>query len=469
MSEIPETDVRRTGPIVTGIVAALLGMATLGAAWLGIERLRAHPEDGWEAFILSLLPGVPALIFAGMSAVMAADVRKQRAIAERRAASPDEPWLWSETWRHGQIRSMSEGISGLVLAILGVVLFTAGTWPLAILMRQGAVPPPAWILGAVFTAAGLVLMGLAVHFFLAARKYPRAAFEMSVLPGTLGGPLKGTIQLPPEVPGGTEVTVTLTCTGTGRGRSSSNRPIHYQDEVRVPALAGSVPIDLTIPFDVPQSEPPGSKALSWCEWDLGVSASVPGVDYSAIFTVPVFATPASNPSLLKGTVDVVHVTERPTGAKTIVEAGRERTVFALARVKGLGCGAVAFLLSLPVAWGIVRYADSDRGPAFQAAGLAVLAGAGIASLVWLLTPTRLEIHGGAIRQDYGLWRTRAFPLADVAEITYDAAQATQVSAVMKDGRRRWLVIDMSGPAEAKWLAAELTRAVERHRGSPARG
>jgi hypothetical protein len=343
--------------------------------------------------------------------------------------------------------------------------------------QRAAVPPQAWVFGVIFGAVGLALIGLSVQSFLTARKYPRSVFEMSVLPGTLGGPLEGVVPLPAEVPADSEVRVALTCTRESRRAStrSATMAIDYWDEVWVPASAGSVPIRLTIPFDVPPSEPPGSRALDYTRWYLSVSASVPGVDYDATFTVPVFATPASDASIRKGTVDSVQLGKRPPNAKcAVVELNRERTVFALARVKGLGFGVTSFLVSLPLAWWIARYSGLEPGRASDYAAIAVSAGAAILAVMCglaLLTPTRLEIDAAAIRQHYGTWRlrrARALPAAEVTEIKYNV-DGTQISAVMKDGRSRWLVLDTSGPAEAKWLAAEITRAVERHSGSPIPG
>ena len=60
--------------------------------------------------------------------------------------------------------------------------------------------------------------------------------------------------------------------------------------------ASSMPVAFRMPFNLPESDLPDmpTKGTMRVSWLLSISASLPGVDYSAVFNVPVFATEASD-------------------------------------------------------------------------------------------------------------------------------------------------------------------------------
>jgi hypothetical protein len=207
-----------------------------------------------------------------------------------------------------------------------------------------------------------------------------------------------------------------------------------------------------------------------------VSAHVPGIDYRAEFHVPVFATPASDPSIRKGAVDPSHPTERPADAKSAIVAwGGERTVFALGRAKGLGCGVIAFVLLPLLGWAFGHYGDYLREDAVGFVKIGLVAGTVILAfgcVAVLVTATRLEIDADAIRVQHGTWLLRwrrTIPVADVTKIEVDSSNVQLVNALTKDGKSYWISGTLSGPQEAKWFATEVARALERHRGPTGRG
>jgi hypothetical protein len=343
---------------------------------------------------------------------------------------------------------------------------------------QGALaqPQPAIFL-LIFGVVGLGLIAAAVYVVLLARKYPPALFEMSAVPGALGGHLLGWIHVSPKVPPGTAAKVDLSCRrgSTGTSRSSQSVTL-WRDEATVPTSADNLlPVSFTIPFDLPPSELPeraGTPGGSLISWTLSVTASVPGVDYCEVFDVPVFATPASNRSIVAGIVDLSVPAGCPTNAKaSLVESGPEQTVFSLQPAKGLGCGLSAFLVLPLAAWPIARYAGLDVPSALVAFGIALAVGVGTLALFAAgvaLTATRIEIDSEAIRVPHGRWPiqwVRTIPLADVTEVRYASGESQRVDVLTRHGSSCWISGNMSGPEEAKWLAAEVTRAVERHRGS----
>lgn len=214
----------------------------------------------------------------------------------------------------------------------------------------------------------------------------------------------------------------------------------------------------------------GTYNASPISWTLSVTVRVPGVDYVETFCVPVFATKASGRSIVAGAADASLSTERPSHAKArLVESSADRTVFALPPAKGLGCGISAFVILPLLAWSVARYSGADIATAWAACAVALVVGAGVLALFGVgvaLSATSIEIDREAIRVPYGRWPVRwirTIPLADVAEIRCALDENQRVEVVTRHGARYWISSDMSGPEEAKWLAVEVTRAVERYR------
>jgi hypothetical protein len=152
----------------------------------------------------------------------------------------------------------------------------------------------------IFGLVGVGLIALTVYMALDARKFSPAVFEMSGVPGVLGGWLRGTIQMPPQVPEGTEARVHLVCHRKATGSSRLDYDVWEAESGA--RTSSSVPVAFRIPFNLPESDLPDmpSKGTMRVSWLLSISASLPGVDYSAVFDVPVFPTEASDKTFVTG-------------------------------------------------------------------------------------------------------------------------------------------------------------------------
>jgi hypothetical protein len=120
------------------------------------------------------------------------------------------------------------------------------------------------------------------------------------VPGVLGGWLRGNIAMPEEVPGGCEARVRLLCWRNSTGSSRFSDDAWSEDAA---AMTGaSVPVAFRIPFNLPESDLPGMPARGGMRvtWLLSIATSLPGVDYSAVFEVPVFATETSDKAFVTG-------------------------------------------------------------------------------------------------------------------------------------------------------------------------
>ena len=89
---------------------------------------------------------------------------------------------------------------------------------------------------------------------MACRKFSPAVFEMSGVPGVLGGWLRGTIQMPPQVPEGTEARVRLVC--HRRSTGSSRLDYDVWEEESSASTSSSMPVAIRIPFNLPESDLP---------------------------------------------------------------------------------------------------------------------------------------------------------------------------------------------------------------------
>lgn len=454
-------------PFVFGALAIVLGLATVAAA-----RLASRGEASW---VLPAVPALPAAAFAALALVAGSRVRRRRALAARQSIHPEQPWLWSDAWRDGRFEPATGGVTVLLVFVGLCAAAVAAGW---LSHLQGGWTAAGLVTTILFTAIGLLLAGVAMHSALQSRKYPGAVFQMETVPGVLGGPLAGWVQLPQQVPAGVEVRVSVFCDRSvwTAGRSGERRRGNvreYEDQATL-SLDESrrLPVRFTIPFDLPPSDLPDGGVGHPAQWHVSVSAEVPGVDFHVLFyNVPVFATRASDASIRRAAETVSGRAARPSDAKSVlVEAGPDRTVFALAPVKGTRAAPVVFALLPALTWLVSSAAGAEPAFGLRAAAIAAAAGAALLALVWVLgaaSPTAIEIDADAVRVAHGAWPlrwTRTIPVADVAEITFQADSESQVlRAVTTQGRRSWLAIDLSGVEEAKWLAAEVSRALARYR------
>ena len=233
--------------------------------------------------------------------------RKQRAEAALAAAHPESPWMWKADWAAGRIVSSSKAT---MLAALAMAFF----W--------NAISSPLWfvlpgeiidkgnrmaLLGLFFPAVGLTFVGWATLCILRWRKFGQSVLRMASVPGVIGGRLAGVIQTSAKVRPEDGFHLLLRCvrrvtTGGGEHRSTSDT-ILWEDERIVTrelledqAELSAIPVEFPIPYDCRPSDErnPDDQTL----WRLTTMAAVPGMDYAATFTVPVFKTADSDPKFV---------------------------------------------------------------------------------------------------------------------------------------------------------------------------
>jgi hypothetical protein len=288
--------------VLFGILTVLCAAATYAVAAAAIAK------GDRTALAISLVPGGITVAFAFTSILMDVQRRKEKAIADRRSLNPDEPWLWTDAWRDGRIRSTSSwGTAAIVIVFAAIWNAAVAGGGLAVYWSGGDLwsRPAGVVFLVIFALVGVALIACAVYLVLSAMKYPPTVFEMSAVPGVLGGHLGGSIDIPAPVPAGAEARVKLECVRTVHSRSAGPETgTLWQSELTATIPGGGrLPVAFTIPFNLPPSELPelrGRPSASPFSWSLSVRVSLPGVDYIETFEVPVFATRASDRSIVAG-------------------------------------------------------------------------------------------------------------------------------------------------------------------------
>jgi len=290
---------------ILGILAVFTGVLTWMFASAGLTRYRTVPGADWTEFVPGIAMGLVAVLLAGMGLFAARIKRNEADLAARMAQSPGRPWLFVKEWEQGRIQNAPAKQGAVVLGVFAAVwnVVVVGVALLVLGREDLRSSTGDLVFLAIFGFAGLGLIALTVYMALAARKFSPAVFEMSGVPGVLGGWLRGTIRVPPEVPEGTEARVRLVCHRTSTGSSRFSYDV-WEEEASV-MTASSVPVAFRIPFNLPESDLPempaeGTMRVSWL---LSIKASLPGVDYDAVFIVPVFPTEASDKTFVTGSDD----------------------------------------------------------------------------------------------------------------------------------------------------------------------
>lgn len=244
-----------------------------------------------------------ALVFGGAGlGMMASGVNAWRKRNFAAQAPPDEPWKERKEWAEGLITSTSR-VEAWGLTIMAVI-WNGVAWTMVALagrelLRQGGLA----YLFLLFPVVGLVLAGVAVRFHLVARRYGGAVFQMSPVPGVLGGRLAGLIRLPEAARPPDGFVVTVKCQRTTRSGKHTHTAVVWQEERRLDPdalplvdVGQVIPVLFALPYTLPASE-------AWDQggsitWKLEVKGRQPGVDVAVSFVIPVFLTRDSAPDFV---------------------------------------------------------------------------------------------------------------------------------------------------------------------------
>ena len=278
--------------------------AGLWAATLAAQQFIDDPGDLETLFLQIIL----ALCFGGVGFGLIVFGRyASRKAAEKEALQrqhPNEPWMWRPDWAQRRVAGGNKQMMAFSWAF--AIFWNLISAPLLLVIPKEVIEKgnkPA-LLGLLFPAVGVGLLIWAVRSTLRWRKFGASAFQMSAVPGVIGGRLRGTIetslQTVPESGFGLKLScvrlITTERRSGGSSRSTKEAILWQEEQTINPAALGrgyrgvSVPVEFVIPYEcepVDDSDP-----HSLVIWRLESDAAVPGVDFRCVFEVPVFRTAA---------------------------------------------------------------------------------------------------------------------------------------------------------------------------------
>jgi hypothetical protein len=392
------------------------------------------------------------------------------------------PWMCRQDWASGRIVSSSKP------AMIGAWIFS-GLWNLISLpfavallddwMRSG---DGHLLIGFIFPAVGLALLVWAGRLTTRWRRFGDSVFEMTSVPGVVGGALEGTIRLSQPLRAVDGFQVTLTCmnrvtTGAGKNRSTVERVLWTEDQ-RVDAGTGDkVPVAFYVPPDCRESNSDDTDNV--VIWRLKATAKEAGVGYASKFEVPMFKvaqTPqqvaAAKTILSRERAEVEHYQPSANSRIRLQSAAGSGQEFYFPAMRNAGAGLglmVFFAFWSAVFWLLVHGKAPLLFPIFWgfsdllifAAVLHFLTGTTrvVANATGLTITKRMLCFGRT-------WTVSAGVVADIKAVigmTSGQSAYQNITVVCRDGRKITAGSAIRNSQEAQWLAAQMLKCVRGQR------
>ncbi|MCO6432321.1 MAG: hypothetical protein J5J00_15815 [Deltaproteobacteria bacterium] len=252
----------------------------------------------------AIVAGFVALII--LSQLLRRWLRKRHLIREgqltvhgAKPGSVEERVSANRRWASGEIRSTGRGFMLALWLLAAVWNLTFGVSFIKAISNPDAASGQRVVLG-VFAAAGLIPIILAVRANMRRFRFGDSFCLISGRAGVLGEKMNGTIRTSAQVDAIGDFIMTLQCVenyevGSGKNRRTETR-VHWQGKCAVPHSGQSSRAGIPFSFDLPTSPPETGYRIARgsINWQLRVDAPVQGVDYSAMFIVPVFRVEPSS-------------------------------------------------------------------------------------------------------------------------------------------------------------------------------
>lgn len=450
----------REGTFVT--VFALPFMAT------GVWAVWSAP-NGMARYMGALFFAAGAGIFL-FGRYLVAQAHENSALQAR---SPDQPWMWRADWARGRVHPRSR------TDLIAIGIFT-GFWN-AFSIAAAFEEPMALL----FVAIGMIFLVWTLRITWRWLRFRDSVFELSTLPGVIGGRLAGTVHIGTQLLPEDGFRVALTCLRP-QTRGSHERVLWQEertiglDRLVTGPLGTALPIEFTIPYDceaTPQN--PDNRHLIW---SLEVKGTARGINYASIFEVPIFATRESSPEVRARDAAPEHSREpeieaSPRGAafhassKIRVQAlpdGRTVVVFPAARNKRYAIWVTCFT----TVWSAFVYLFAHAGG--QVLPFVIAAGGLALFLIWQvlelwLRRIRVEAHPGGLdvkRSMLWMGRTRHVAAHELERIDAVIRKGSgnppyyDIKAHRPDLKPLTLGDRIRSKREAEWVARTLWQAVK---------
>ncbi|MCU1230793.1 MAG: hypothetical protein JWO97_3677 [Acidobacteria bacterium] len=296
----PGVAAMRGSRIAVGCIGAFMvpffgaGLMLLVQAWRELQR-------GAPVQSIVVLLGSGCLFCGVALTIVAVAIWGTRVAASQlalRTSNPETPWHWRPDWVAGVIK---ENRVGQALFLWPFAIFwNAVSLPVWFVMsRELAKQNRAVLITLIFPIVGVGLIAAAIYATARRAKFGASTCTVDRIPlqpgATFYGELRLHSQQRPEA-GFRFVLTSIRAITTGSGKSRSTRENVLWQETRVvsASTAAESPDGMRVPFSF--ELPPDAESTDERQtdnrvlWRLEASAELPGVDYYAIFELPVFRT-----------------------------------------------------------------------------------------------------------------------------------------------------------------------------------
>jgi hypothetical protein len=282
--------------VVGGVISMAIGTS------IGYFALQQSPRSHSPIWMIAVFGGV--CVLSGFYSLVYGiwGLVRQYAYVRKASERPDEPWSYDFQW---QKEGIAFSASGDALKKFG----QAVTWALFIapcawigLHFRGATP---FLLGvAIFGIFDLILWFRCAKMFLDSQRYGNGYLSYGSFPFFLGGKVHAQLRVPRNLSAIEELTLTFRCVredyvvrGTRMPGNTGTRQVQiacYElfksvvtyDRSRLAAFeGGEIPCDFQIPADQP---PTTLAAAPATYWEIEANGKARGIDYEAVFLVPVY-------------------------------------------------------------------------------------------------------------------------------------------------------------------------------------
>ncbi|HEX2861344.1 MAG TPA: hypothetical protein VHN79_06875 [Lacunisphaera sp.] len=414
------------------VVFVILLAVGLGLLGLSVGQWR---DAGGAGAARAVVPGViGALLFVG-ALVYLRFARNIVAGAEaeqaRRRQFPNEPWKWPKQWQGPAIESNEGG--GAIGMWVFALFWNAISIPAAVLVTLDRSASKGAYFVYVFPLVGFFLVWGAIYQTIRWRKYGRARFVPSSLPGVLGGYLGGVIEVPAQVQPEADAQLALKCVrretrGSGKNRRTTDNVLWEREESIarnkwLSAAGGTrIPVLFYIPPECAATD--GSDANNEIVWRLSAAAATPGVDFATQFNVPVFVTGETAAPPEAGAPLLEEYSARPLDRAALQACGvrHELDTFHFSSVHMTGTRLTTAVLMLGILALLAWYVTIDAHAGVWA--VTIFFGLIIALFALDVWCDKFELHiearevVGTKRRPWGTKVTRV-PRAEAAQVRYE--------------------------------------------------
>ena len=281
--------------IVFAVSGSAVGVSTVRKAIAGTVDVK-QIVLGLSMALIFVGAGIGLIVWSRISAALTA--RHNQTMLQ----NPGKPWLWRDDWAQGYARAEWKS-TATMMTIIGVAFLLFSVPMLMNFVSLRRVHPLQIAAVALFPLTGVLLIAQSLMAYLRSRKFREVRLTLPAVPSTLGGKFQGRVDAQFVFPSAATVDLKLSCvhsyvSGSGDNRSRWEQ-ILWQDLKTVIASndgqASYIPIEFNIPYDAKETDT--RNADDQILWKLTTKSKMPGLDFSAVFMLPVFRTAMSNPSL----------------------------------------------------------------------------------------------------------------------------------------------------------------------------